>query len=90
MTKPTPLARLVIPVLVVDPLPPALADLEISEEKQVVVDRVEALEPEIEDVPMESWKYSEIALREVRSAEFLIAMLAAEIAAFASCRRTGL
>jgi len=76
--KPTSLARLVIPVLVVGLFRPALADFEISEEKQAVIDQVDALEPEIEDMSMELWNYSETALREVRSAEFLAAILEAE------------
>ena len=76
--KPTSFAHLVILVLVVGFLQPALADLNISEEKQAVIDQVDALEQEIENMSMELWNYSEIALREVRSAEFLAAILEAE------------
>ncbi len=76
--KPTFFAPLVILVLMIGFLQPALADLYISEEKQAVIDQVDALEQEIENMSMELWNYSEIALREVRSAEFLAASLEAE------------
>jgi aminobenzoyl-glutamate utilization protein B len=78
MMKPISLAHLVIPVLVAGLFRPALADFEISAEKQAVIDQVDDLEAEIEEMSMELWKYSEIALREVQSAEFLAAILQAE------------
>ena len=76
--KPTSLAHLVIPALVVGLVRPALADFEISEEKQAVIGQVDALEQTIEEISLELWKYSETALREIRSAEFLAAILEAE------------
>jgi aminobenzoyl-glutamate utilization protein B len=76
--KPTFFAQLAILVLVVGFFQPALADLDISEEKQAVIDQVDALEQEIANMSMELWNYSEIALREVRSAELLAAILEAE------------
>ena len=57
---------------------PALADLEISSEKQTAIEQVDALEGEIESMSMELWNYSEIALREVRSAELLASILERE------------
>ena len=76
--KLTSFAQLVILVLVVGFLQPALADFDISEEKQAVIGQVDALEQEIENMSMELWGYSEIALREIESAEFLAAILEVE------------
>ncbi|RKX38451.1 MAG: amidohydrolase, partial [Verrucomicrobia bacterium] len=76
--KPISFSQLVILVLVIGFVQPALADLDISEEKKAVIDQVDALEQEIENMSMELWNYSEIALREVKSAEFLAATLEAE------------
>ena len=56
----------------------ALADLDITTEKQEVIEQVDALQQEIENMSMELWKYSEIALREVRSAAFLADILEKE------------
>ena len=56
----------------------ALADLDITREKQEVIEQVDALQQEIENMSMELWKYSEIALKEVRSAEFLADILEKE------------
>jgi len=56
----------------------ASADLDINREKQEVTEQVDALQKEIESMSMELWKYSEIALREVRSAEFLADLLEKE------------
>ena len=52
----------------------ALAQIEISREKQTAIEQVDALGHEIESMSRELWNYSEIALREVRSAEFLAAI----------------
>jgi aminobenzoyl-glutamate utilization protein B len=68
----------VIPVLVIGFFQPALADFDISREKQTVIEQVNALEHEIENMSMELWKYSELALTEVRSAEFLTGILERE------------
>ncbi len=46
----------------------ALAQFEISREKQTAIEQVDALEHEIESMSLELWNYSEIALRETRSA----------------------
>jgi len=57
---------------------PVSADTEITREKQSVIEQVDALENEIRDMSMELWQYSEIALREVRSAEYLAGILEKE------------
>ena len=54
------------------------ADSDISVEKQTVIDQVDILQGEIENISMELWKYSEIALTETRSAEFVAKVLEAE------------
>jgi len=61
----------IILALVIVFFQPVLADDEISSQKQTAIDEVDALEDEISNMSMELWNYSEIALREVKSAEFL-------------------
>ena len=56
----------------------AFADSQISREKQTVIDQVDSLQAEIENISMELWKYSEIALTETRSAAFVADILEAE------------
>ena len=56
----------------------AFTDSQISREKQTVIDQVDGLQSEIENISMELWKYSEIALTETRSAEFIANILEAE------------
>jgi aminobenzoyl-glutamate utilization protein B len=56
----------------------ALAAQDISKEKQDVIDQVDALQQQIGDISRELWDYSEIALREVRSAEYLADLLEKE------------
>jgi len=68
----------VILVLVFGFIQPVLADFNLSREKQMVIKQVDALENEIGNMSMELWNYSEIALREVKSAEFLAGILEAE------------
>ncbi len=65
-------------VLVISASGSLLADFDLSPEKQAVVEQVEALESEIAHMSMELWNYSEIALRETRSAEFLADILERE------------
>lgn len=65
-------------VLVLNLIQPVFADAEISTEKQTAINQVDALESEIEKMSMELWKYSEIALRETKSAEFLADILERE------------
>ena len=54
---------------------PANAEAAISAEKLEVIEQVEALEAQISDISRELWNYSEIALRETQSAEFLASIL---------------
>ena len=54
------------------------ADSRTSSEKQTVIDQVDSLQSEIENISMELWKYSEIALTETRSAEFIADILEVE------------
>lgn len=54
------------------------ADSRISIEKQTAIDQVDSLQSEIGNISMELWKYSEIALTETRSAEFIADILEAE------------
>jgi len=56
----------------------AFADSQISREKQTVIDQVDSLQAEIENISMELWKYSEIALTETHSAAFVADILEAE------------
>lgn len=56
----------------------ARADTALSQEKRQVIEHVDALQEHISDMSMELWNYSEIALRETRSAEFLAAILEEE------------
>ena len=76
--RPPSIIHGIILVLVLGFFQPVLADSDISNEKQMVIDQVDALENEIGNMSMELWNYSEIALREVRSAEFLAGILEAE------------
>jgi len=54
------------------------ADPGISREKQAVIEQVDALEQEIENISMQLWEYSELALTEVRSAKLLADILETE------------
>ena len=72
------LVHSMIPVLFFGFSQLASADLDHNREKQEVIEQVDALQQEIENMSMELWKYSEIALREVRSAEFLADILEKE------------
>ena len=56
----------------------ALAQSQISGEKQTAIEQVDALEQEIESMSLALWNYSETALRETRSAEFLADLLEEE------------
>jgi len=58
-------------VLVLSLFQSVQANSDISTEKQSVIDQVDSLQGEIESISMELWKYSEIALTETRSAEFV-------------------
>jgi len=55
-----------------------LAEAVISREKQTAIEQVDALEQEIANMSMELWDFSEIALREHQSAEFLADVLERE------------
>jgi len=57
---------------------PASAEAEISAEKQQIIEQVDALEAQISDMSLELWNYSEIALRETQSAEYLASALERE------------
>ena len=57
---------------------PAWADFDLSREKQSVIEQVDSLEQEIQTMSMELWDYSEIALTESRSAEYLASILGSE------------
>ncbi len=52
-----------------------LADLKISKEKQTAIKQVDALEVEIKNMSMKLWNYSEIALKETKSAKYLADIL---------------
>lgn len=54
------------------------AEVELANGKQAVIEQVDALEQEIVDMSMALWEYSEIALREKKSAEFLAGILERE------------
>ena len=72
------LFQCIVLTLVISISPIAIADVKTSPEKQTVIDQVDGLQSEIENISMELWKYSEIALRETRSAEFVAKVLEAE------------
>ena len=76
--KPPSFVHGAILILVICFFQPTLADFDISKEKQTVIEQVNALEHEIVNMSMELWKYAEIALREVRSAELLSGILEIE------------
>jgi aminobenzoyl-glutamate utilization protein B len=76
--KPLSPALSVILVLVTGFFQSAFGDFDITREKQSVIEQVDALQLEIENMSMELWRYSEIALREVKSAEFLADILESE------------
>jgi aminobenzoyl-glutamate utilization protein B len=76
--KPLSPALGVILVLVTGFFQPVFADFDSTREKQSVIEQVDALQHEIENMSMELWRYSEIALREVKSAEFLADILESE------------
>lgn len=67
-----------IPVLLIGISQLTLAAQDITREKTAVIDQVDALQQEIGSISRELWDYSEIALREVRSAEFLADLLEKE------------
>ena len=56
----------------------AIADYVSTPEKQDVIEQVDALEQQIADMSSELWDYSEIALLETQSAEFLASILESE------------
>ncbi len=58
--------------------PALLAEGALSPEKRQVIAEVDALESQIVDMSMELWNFSEIALEEHQSAEFLADILEAE------------
>jgi aminobenzoyl-glutamate utilization protein B len=70
-------AGLALAIMVLIPLP-ALAEAEISAEKHQIIEQVDALETQISDMSLELWNYSEIALRETQSAEYLASALERE------------
>jgi aminobenzoyl-glutamate utilization protein B len=72
------LVRGAISILLMGCSQAALAQSEISREKQTVIEQVDALEREIESMSLELWSYSETALRETRSAAFLADVLEEE------------
>jgi aminobenzoyl-glutamate utilization protein B len=72
------LVRGAIAILLLGCSQAALAQAEISPEKQTAIEQVDALEPEIERMSLELWNYSETALRETRSAAFLADVLEEE------------
>ena len=51
---------------------------QVGLEKQVVIEKVDDLQPIIQDLSMELWNFSEIALEEVRSAQLLADVLEKE------------
>jgi len=55
-----------------------IAAAELSPAKQDVIEQVDALEQQIADMSSELWDYSEIALLETQSAEFLAGILESE------------
>jgi len=55
-----------------------VADFVSTPEKQDVIEQVDALEQQIADMSSELWDYSEIALLETQSAEFLASILESE------------
>ena len=65
-------------ILAISGFQTAMAKSEISAEKQTAIDQVNTLESEIANMSMELWNYSEIALREHKSAEFLATILETE------------
>ena len=58
--------------------PAVLAEGVLSPEKREVIAAVDALESQIADMSMQLWNYSEIALEEHQSAEYLADILEAE------------
>lgn len=70
-------AGLALATMVLIPLP-ASAEAEISAERQQIIEQVDALETQISDMSLELWNYSEIALRETQSAEYLASALERE------------
>ena len=57
------LFQCIVLTLVISISPIAIADAKTSPEKQTVIYQVDGLQGEIENISMELWKYSEIALR---------------------------
>ena len=72
-----PHSGLMLAVLAALPLL-ALADDSLSPEKRQVIEQVDALEEDISRMSQALWDYSEIALEETQSAEFLARFLEAE------------
>lgn len=64
--------------LVIGISPITIADAKTSPEKQSAIEQVDSLQKEIENISMELWRYSEIALRETHSAEFVAKVLEVE------------
>ena len=71
------LAGLALAVLILSS-PAAWPEGALSPEKRQVIAEVDALEAQIVDMSMELWNFSEIALREHQSAEYLADILEAE------------
>ena len=76
--KPHSALKALLLILAISGFQTAMAKSEISAEKQTAIDQVNTLESEIANMSMELWNYSEIALREHKSAEFLATILETE------------
>lgn len=73
------LSGIILPLaLTLAPGPDTARAQEMIPEKATALDAVESLRPEIMDMSMELWDYSEIALRETRSAAYLADILEEE------------
>jgi len=75
---PVPSVAVVLVILGAVLAPPGARAQEMTPEKATALEAVEALRPEILDMSMELWDFSEIALRETRSSEYLADILEAE------------
>ena len=76
--KPHSALKALLLILAIGGFQTAMAKSEISAEKQTAIDQVNTLESEIANMSMELWNFSEIALREHKSAEFLATILETE------------
>jgi aminobenzoyl-glutamate utilization protein B len=65
----------VVSVLSVSTAQPVCAEATVSREKRQVVAEVDALQEQITEMSLELWNYSEIALKETQSAEYLAGIL---------------